>query len=122
MRTDKRFDPVTQFEDTIAEIGERMNELRSAFERLEWLRETAAKQFRQMAEAAERVEVFTEAEAAEQLRVSERTIADLRRAELIPFCRFNNQSRYTRQHINEICRILESRPRERARARFDRAA
>jgi len=111
MKTAKTFEPIAQFEDTMRQIGETMSLLNANFERLEWLRDRAIEQFRATADAAEKIETYTEAEAAELLKVSERTIGDLRRDGLIPFLSFGQSARYTRQQINEICRIVESRPK-----------
>jgi hypothetical protein len=110
-KINKQFEPAEQFEQLFVEIGEQMRQLNAAFERLEWLRSKAIAEFRAVRDAADKLEVFTEAEAAAVLKVTERALADLRRQHELPHSLFGIQPRYTRQHLKEICRILESRPR-----------
>jgi excisionase family DNA binding protein len=61
--------------------------------------------------AAERfnLEVFTEKEAAERLRVSDDTMARLRVRLGLPHFRVGSQYRYTSAHLVEIIGILEKR-------------
>lgn len=102
------------FEGLLAEIGEKIAGITGDLARLEWLRLKTQEEFAALRAEAARLELYTEAEAAKILKVSERALADLRRAHRLPHCSFGKKPRYTREQLKEICRVLESRPRGKA--------
>ncbi|MCW5955251.1 MAG: helix-turn-helix domain-containing protein [Pyrinomonadaceae bacterium] len=106
-RATKQFDPGDQFDQLLNEIDATLNETAAKFDRLIWLRKKIAEQFDAARQAAERLELFTEEEAAEILRTEPRMLADLRRKFDLPFCRLGRDVRYTRSQLTEICGLLE---------------
>lgn len=108
-RTAPQFDPIEQlssalnvFEIKLAEIETILPRMRFAFERIE-------SELGRVREQRDRLDYYTEAEAAALLKLKEDQFATLRRLNDLPHVRFGMTVRYTRQHLDQITDFFDSR-------------
>lgn len=108
-QTAPQFDPIEQlsaalnaYEICEAEMAAIMPRLRFSFERIEAELENVRKY-------RDQLDVFTEAEAAAVLKLTETSLAAYRRDNDLPHLRFGSMVRYTRQHLDQIVSFFESR-------------
>jgi len=106
----RQFDPDIQINKTFDDLAGGISDVRSSLDRLERLKTAMFAEYHRMADEADALEIFTEAEAATALKLeTERQLADLRRRYDLPHFTAGKFVRYTRDHIREITAILEVR-------------
>lgn len=105
----EQFDPIEQlsaslnaYEIVMAETEAILPRMRFTFERIE--RELAA-----VREIRDRLDYYTEAEAADQFKLKVTHLAALRRDHNLPHVRFGGEVRYNRQHLDQITTFFDSR-------------
>lgn len=98
----------TSFLTTLDELTAALNDARSRLDTLLWLRERLGAELKQLSDQAEEIQLFTEREAAERLRITTRQLADLRRAENLPHVRLGRDVRYTKQNLLQIIEMLDT--------------
>lgn len=109
----KRFDPTENFVQIAEEVDLLIGDLTAKLDRLRWLRGKVSEQVTTALAAAERLEMFTEAEAGQAFKLhtdpskAERAMADLRRRHDFPHVRAGREVRYTQEHLREITTLLE---------------
>jgi hypothetical protein len=111
-KANKQFDPSDQFAELLNEIDATLQDTAAKFDRLNWLRKKMAEQFAAAIAASDTIDIYTEAEAAEILKLGsgkqgENALRHLRSKFGLPFLRFGREVRYTREHLREICSLLE---------------
>ena len=115
----KQFDPAENFDSIAEEVDALCFDLTAKLDRLKWLRGKIAEQIARAQTDADRLELFTEAEAGLTFKLNsdptkaERAMADLRRRHDFPHVRAGREIRYTREQLREVAALLEmnSKPR-----------
>lgn len=107
MNKTTQFNFSAEFEETCRELGKALIEAQNAVSRMLWLKDDAARQYAAMQAAADALEIFTEAEAAELLKIEPAHLATMRRNLDLPHCSFGNKPRYTKAQLIRITEILE---------------
>ncbi len=106
MQENKQLEVTTQFEKLCDELAENLVAAQSFANHILWLKEQVLKEYAAMQEAKDSLEVFTEKEAAEKLKLKPKQLGDLRRAQNLPFVRAGALVRYSKENLAEIVKIL----------------
>jgi hypothetical protein len=96
-------------ETVFSDLQKAIDAERSALDRLQFLKDAAFAEFRRFQTDAERLEIFTEEQAAAKFGIKESMLADWRRRYDLPHIAFGKFPRYTKSHLIEIAQILEVR-------------
>lgn len=101
------FDAGEQFNSDLFAMRNRLSEARQILDSLERSRERLAAENDRLRAERDALQVFTEAEAAERLRLEPTTLAAHRRNHRLPHLATGKGVRYTAQHIREIIALFE---------------
>ncbi len=101
------FDPVEQLAATLTELAGNLSDVNAGISRLEFMRQRIADELAAVRKERERLEMFTEAEAAGQLGLKTTHLADMRRARSphFPHIAFGSKIMYSRRQLVEICEM-----------------
>lgn len=116
-RQQTAFDPATQLDNAFAALETAVIEAQATLGRIGFARERLQAEVDEMRRERDALEVFTEAEAAEMLKLGEHCregraeehLGELRRQLDLPHCKLGTKVRYTREHLREIVAALEVR-------------
>ena len=104
----KQFEPERQVEAATVEFDDAIQAAEAAVSRLQRLRNRLASEIENLRSEREQLEIYTEEEAAEILKIERpQLLADLRRRHDLPHFLAGREPRYTKEHLAEICRRLE---------------
>jgi hypothetical protein len=103
----EQFEPQRQIVGAFDELQKAMTDARAALDRVNWLKDCLVNEFETFREAQELLDIYTEEEAAQMLKIEKNHLADMRRRLDLPHCSFGNRPRYTKQQLREICEMLE---------------
>lgn len=103
INTRNKFDPAAQFDATIAEAETHIVAAVASLERLIWLRGKIADDIAAMRDAADELELYTEDEAAELLKITAWHLGCLRRKHNFAVVNLGNKIRYTKEQIAGVC-------------------
>lgn len=117
----KQFDPFAQAEQKAVEVDIWMQQGRALLEQMAWILRKQRDEIDQLRAERDDVEIYTEQEAATMLRVGSgtkafETLADLRSRLRLPHVKIGKSVRYTKNHIREICQMLEINSKTRQKA------
>ena len=91
----------------IDELQQAMTDARAAIDRVNWLKDRLLDEYKKIRESEDQLDIYTEEEAAQMLKIERTHLADMRRRMDLPHCSFGNRPRYTREQLREICSMLE---------------
>lgn len=103
----EQFEPQRQIVVAFDELQKAMTDARAALDRVNWLKDRLIGEFESFREAQDLLDIYTEEEAAQMLKIEKNHLADMRRRLDLPHCSFGNRPRYTKQQLREICEMLE---------------
>lgn len=117
----KQFDPFAQADQKAVEVDIWMQQGRALLEQMAWILRKQRDEIDQLRAERDDVEIYTEQEAAAMLRVGNgakafETLADLRSRLRLPHVKIGKSVRYTKNHIREICQLLEINSRSKQSA------
>jgi len=121
IKANKQFDPQMQFELTMTQLDIEFQAVRSTLERLQWLRSKVADEYAAIRDAADQLDVMTEADFAAELEVNQALLAKHRKQFDLPHVSIGGRIRYTREQRRAACDILSTGGRAKTAA-FKRAA
>ncbi len=104
-QSNSQFDPIDQLATTLNEFETGLAEITAILPRMEFMRYRIAEELAAVRAERERLEMFTEAEAAAQLGLKPTHLADMRRARSphFPHIAFGSKIMYSRRQLIEIC-------------------
>ena len=103
----ENFEPQRQIVVAFDELQKAMTDARAALDRVDWLKNRLISEFETFREAQDLLDIYTEEEAAQMLKIEKNHLADMRRRLDLPHCSFGNRPRYTKTQLREICSMLE---------------
>lgn len=117
----KGFDPVAQCDATIDALGELLREIPELLQRLGWQRDRLRDEITRMRETRDRLDVFTEDEAAQILKLqSKESLAIQRRKHGFDHMRIGHDIYYTQAQIAamvEFFTVRRTAPQRRSEIR-----
>ena len=107
LKKPQQFEPGKQIVVACDELQKAMFDAQAAISRVNWLKDRLLSEVESIKADQEKLEIFTEADAAKRLKIEASLLADLRRRYDLPHCSFGNRARYTKEQLIAICSMLE---------------
>ena len=114
LKKPQQFEPSSQIVVACDELHKAMIDAQAAISRVNWLKDRLLTEVESVKADQEKFEVFTEADAAQRLKIEVSLLAALRRQYDLPHCSFGNRARYTKEQLIAICSMLEINSKGRA--------
>ena len=99
----RQFDPNELISSALGDLDAAMNQAAATIQRIGRLKDRLAAEIDAVRAEREAMAIFTEAEAADLLKLKPAHLADLRRKHDLPHVNFGNVIRYTKPQLHSIC-------------------
>lgn len=108
-QTAPQFDPIERLSSDLNSLEIGMAEIETLMPRLRFSFERIEAELANVRQLRDRLDFFTEPEAAAVFKIKETQLATLRREHDLPHVRFGQFVHYTRQHLELITEFFDSR-------------